>query len=181
MLVSIILGLGLTELLGVLARVLRGEWKAGLVHSLWAFHTGLMLVQQFWSRWSWADRTDWSFAQLGVFLLPPLLGFLAASVISPDRTDDVTLDDYFLANRRPFFAVMCLLLVSYGLEAWFILGDANLDYNAIRLVMIGLYLVPMASDRRGVQIGVALITTAALGAFSLIETGTLSELLSANG
>lgn len=49
--VSILLGLGIAELLAGMARMLRGELVAGTLHSLWMFIVFQLQVQLAWGLW----------------------------------------------------------------------------------------------------------------------------------
>lgn len=180
-LVSIILGLGFTDLLSMAARTLRRETRGGLVHSLWSLCTGLLILQRFWSTWTHQGRGDWSVTQLALFLAPSFLAFLAASLLSPSRVDDVRLDSYFLEHRRPFFAVLVFLMLSYSIEDRFLSGKVDLTFDAIRLGMIALFIVPLLVERRWVQIGCAFVAIGVLVLFTFGWTFSLSDLAQVGG
>jgi hypothetical protein len=176
-LVSIIIGLALTELLSVLARILRKELDGGLLHSLWMLHVGVMLVQQFWSRWVVASKPDWSFTDLAVFLLPALLAFLAASLLSPSGDGEITvIDQSFVERRRSFFAVMILLMGTYSLEDRVLHGGHALWVDGTRLAIALLFLWAAVSAKRRVQLTVAVVTTVVMCVFAFGWTRSLSFL-----
>ena len=53
-LVSIIIGLGIAELLKTLSKIIRGNLEDGLLHVLWSINMLNMLVQCFWAYWIYA-------------------------------------------------------------------------------------------------------------------------------
>ncbi len=175
-LVSIILGLGMTDLLTVLARVLRQEFAGGLIHALWALHAGALLLQQFWSKWHASVVSDWSVYQLVFFIAPSLIAFLAAALVSPTTVEGGKLDQYFLARRRPFFGVLMLLMLSYSFERWFLDGLPITSADAVSLVFIAIYAFAAIREDRLTQVSTALAATALLAGFTLGWTETLSQL-----
>jgi hypothetical protein len=174
-LVSLILGLGLTHILETFARGLKGDYSSGVVHALWAILTGLLIVQQFWSRWEFVGREEWSIIQLALFLLPALLAYLAAALLSPPTSLSGQVDEYFLSRRRPFFVILIMLMVSDTIEDRFNLGELNLDIDALRLAMISLFIGGMLSTRRSIQIGVAAAAILILVTFTLGWTSSLAS------
>jgi len=105
--VSIIMGLGITALLRGLVDAFRADrtWTPGLLHSLWVANL-LVLHIGVWSlRWSGARRTDWPFGVLLAYLLLPILLYALAELLFP-KSAEGRLSDYFLANRRVFFTVL---------------------------------------------------------------------------
>jgi hypothetical protein len=180
-LVSIILGLGLTDLLAMLARTLRREVKSGPVHSLWALYIGLLILQQFWSKWTHQSLADWSVVELGLFLAPSFLAFLAASLVSPSRVDDVEMDQYFLARRKPVFVVLALLMISYSFEEWFLTETVTWTSDLIRLLSVALFAIPFVFEQKRIQLACALAATALLVTFTFGWTFTLAELAAPTG
>lgn len=56
--VSIVLGLGITELLAGFVRILRGELVAGKLHALWMFVILQLQVQPAWGLWGLRSKAD---------------------------------------------------------------------------------------------------------------------------
>lgn len=104
-LVSLILGLGITHLLAGVGRTIhrRGEVKTELIHTIWTVATFLILVLNWWVFFQARSISEWSF---GGFLL--VIGwavsfYLMAVVLYPP--DMAKAEDYgqvFEANR-PWF------------------------------------------------------------------------------
>jgi hypothetical protein len=113
---SIIAGLGITELLSGVVRMLRGDLKAGALHSLWVLLVFLLQVQWLWSQWSNSERGEWAFPEFALLLLEPIGLYLVAALLFPAENSRTTLDEHILAHRRSIFpiagATLALFLIS---------------------------------------------------------------------
>lgn len=172
-LVSIILGLGITDLLGTLGRILRGEARAGLLHSLWSAFVLIALVQQFWSKWYLSGRADWSLADLSLFLLPALLLYVAASVLSPTSAGEPDLDAFLMERRLQFFLVLAILNVAYAIESWFLTELRPGFADVMRAAVIAIYLVLASARSRRVQLLGCGVAYAIVLYFAFLFTGSL--------
>ncbi len=107
-LVAIILGMGITTLLGGAVRVLQSGsgMKLGLLHSLWVLMLLVAQVSLWASRWTGEGRQEWSGAVLLLFLLMPIIYYALADLLFPDAGTTVELTEYFLDNRRAFFGLL---------------------------------------------------------------------------
>jgi hypothetical protein len=115
-LISIILGLGITQLLGGLGRLLQERHSVRLYRPtiVWA---GLLLVvlhvQTWWAMFGLRTLSSWSFLAFLLVLLQPVVLFLLAALILPDGGSETSRDlraNYF-AHSRWFFGLGVLLLV----------------------------------------------------------------------
>ena len=175
-LVSIIIGLGITEVLATQGRVLRGELRAGLLHTIWSAIVLVLLVLSFWGLWFLSGREEWSFLHLSAELLPGLLAFMAASLISPVAVATSDLDAFLLERRLPFFVILALLHLSYAMEDWLMSGGA-LDRNAMRGAVILLFALLAVSRSRRVHLAGACVEAAVLAYFIWSQAATLSGML----
>lgn len=112
-LVSIIVGLGLTHLLqGVAHVVLSGRAKPYWVHLVWVGYMFLTAVMWWW--WEFRFRTVevWTF-QLYMFVLGyAFIIYLMCAWLFPDRADDHGgYKTYFYARRSWFFGLLALYLL----------------------------------------------------------------------
>jgi len=112
--VSIIMGLGIAALLRGTINALRAEssWRPGLLHSLWVVNVLVLQVGLWALRWSGEQRDDWSFGVLLAFLLMPILYYALSELLFPRQGGEVDLSEYFLSNRRTFFAIAALTQLS---------------------------------------------------------------------
>jgi hypothetical protein len=116
--VSIMLGLGITELLAGLVRVLRGELVTGKLHALWMFVVFQLQVQLAWGLWGLRSKVEWQYPEflLLLLLLAPVLLYLAAAVII--RLPAVAILATLAVTERPRLHLV-LGLVVLALQLWF--------------------------------------------------------------
>lgn len=112
-LISIILGLGITQLLLGFARWLerRGSFGAYPPAIAWAAFLLLVHVQTWWSMYGLRHHADWNFLQFAVVLLQPIVMFLLAVLIFPSAgAVERDLRANFLEQRPWFFGLFLALL-----------------------------------------------------------------------
>ena len=108
-LVSIIIGLGIAELLKTLSKIIRGNHEGGLLHILWSVNMLNMLIQCFWAYWVYENRVDWTYNELILILLGPIIMYIIASLLYIPNDQYNKLDEYFINHRLPFFYYFCRL------------------------------------------------------------------------
>ncbi len=165
--VSIILGLGITTLLRGTVNVLRAgsEMTPGLLHGLWVallllFHVGLWSI-----RWNAEPRTEWPFGVLLVFLFAPITLYALAELVFPPPGRPVDLTEHFLDNRRSFFGLLTLTslatifgpFVFYGGPAEIFPGAGSPGYWAGQLALVLLWAFLAFSRNKRVHLGAAAI------------------------
>lgn len=156
-LVTVIVGLGIAELLGGVVRVLRQELKPGYLHWLWVLLIFNMQIQWLWFSWNFRDRGSWLFPEFMLLIAPPLLLYMSAAVLFPRTSAHADLDAHFFRRRRPFFILAIATVVSFGLSHRFLEdGDLIGIANALRLVLISMCAGLMLTSHRGVHWALAL-------------------------
>lgn len=178
-LVSIILGLGIAEILSVVARIFRRELEPGWLHSAWMAIVLLLSLQAFWAAWGYQGRPDWSYAELVLFLVPRLLVYVVASVLNPPATNTLPLDDYFMDIRRRFFAAFAGFLITASL-VYGVLSEGPGAPDIVRGVYLLLFAGLAASERRDVHLAGALVVLAIFLAFTFSFSFSLSQMLGAS-
>ncbi len=85
-LTSIVLALGITQILTGLGRLLQARGRVGLywVHLLWALNVFLFLVLNWWILYRWHTQTTWTFFLFLFVLLSPTVAFLLTMLLFPD-------------------------------------------------------------------------------------------------
>ncbi|KRA83117.1 hypothetical protein [Altererythrobacter sp. Root672] len=113
-LISLVLGLGLTRLLTGISKLIQhpDRQKIYPTHLIWVAILILTIMNFWW--WEFAlIRLNWNFALFAFVLLYAFLFFLLASLLFPeDMTDYSGFEDYFLSRRRWFFGLLGLTLVA---------------------------------------------------------------------
>ena len=122
-LISIVLGLGITNLLAGLAILIKRRhrvrffWPA----AVWMATVFLIHVQTWWAMFGLRSVMRWSFGAFLIVLLQPVLLFVMAALIAPDLADSLEALDlhraYFRQARWFFGALLLALLASLSKEA----------------------------------------------------------------
>ena len=116
-LISIVLGLGITNLLTGFAALVRqrgrliGYWPL----PIWMTTLFLIHVQTWWALFGLRDMHQWSFAAFLVVLLQPVALFVMTALITPDLAEAGKIDlriGYFRETRGFFGALLFALLAS---------------------------------------------------------------------
>lgn len=113
-LLSIVLGLGITRLLSGLARWLeqRKEVRGYGPTLVWAAVLLLLHIQTWWAMFGLRVWPDWSFLQFSIVLAQPIVLYLLASLALPaESSTERDLRANFFHHRPVFFALLIALLV----------------------------------------------------------------------
>jgi hypothetical protein len=114
-LISIVLGLGITNLLMGLARIvqMRGRVKVFWPTLVWALTLLVIHVQTWWTMYGLTMVERWTFLAFAITLMQPILLFFLSALVLPDFDRDEALDlraNYFV-NARWFFGILITVLV----------------------------------------------------------------------
>ena len=123
-LVSIVIGFGLTHLLSGLGRAFhfRHKNKIDAVHVAWTIQIFFILVLNWWVFLLWRDTGTWTFSMFFTIVSwTTSMYILALALYPPHLPEDVNYRELFESNRTWFlstFVIMCLLdiLVTYMRE-----------------------------------------------------------------
>lgn len=101
-LLSLIVGLGVTEILSGIARFLKtsGTHKIPWIHALATTAVFIALLQTFWESWGLRTIETWSFPAMLLMLGSPISLYLMAYILFPEQHDRTSLDDYYLERAR---------------------------------------------------------------------------------
>lgn len=114
-LISIVIGFGLTHLLAGLGRAFhfRHVNKIDAVHVAWTITVFFVLVLNWWVTLLWRDFGNWTFAVFFTIVLwTSSFYVLALALYPPHLPEDVNYREMFEANRTWFlftWTIMCLL------------------------------------------------------------------------
>ena len=170
-LISIILGLGVTHLLTAVHHLIaaRGRVQPYWLTLLW---TGLMLVIQI--EWWWASfalRRDatWNFFYFLFILLSPVLLYLAASFVLPviETGKSYDLREHYYRNARWFFLLVAASPVIDGIRRAVHAGSV-LDLGAISNLITAVLVGSLAFSRRPMQHAVITIAVAGIFLFFIV-------------
>jgi hypothetical protein len=137
-LISIIVGVGLSETISCWAHLLRqrGAVRFYWVHIGWTLLTLLMLVQFWWGFWQFSEVQGWTFRGLLAVVALGVTMVMAMLVITPPRERDVLrrLDDFYWAQAPLYFFLGGLVMLLLILVDWLV-GEQPLFHpeNAVRI------------------------------------------------
>jgi hypothetical protein len=112
-LISIILALGMTRVLGGVGEMLQARSHRHIywVHVIWIINLFLYLVVAWWIFYRWRDQQPWRFFLFVFVLISPTILYLAAILLFPREADvDLAIDykTHYYANHRAFFILFAL-------------------------------------------------------------------------
>ena len=157
--VSIVLGLGLTQVLRGFGKIVRATQRYSVV-TLWAVTLFFFHVQVWWGMWDLREVTDWNqLSFLAVIGLPCAL-FGATELLLPHSSPPgIDWQEHFFKVRRWFFAVFCVFALAATLETWVLL-DVPLThpYRIGQLAVLALGVVGFVTERARAHLWVAVAT-----------------------
>jgi hypothetical protein len=146
-LISIILGLGITQLLSGFGRWIehRASFRAYAPTIVWVIVLLLIHVQTWWTMFGMRFHPHWTFLQFSIVLLQPIALYLLAIVLLPSaNAAELDLKANYFQQRHWFFGLLIALLVvsiSKDLVLKGALPDTpNLVFHAVFLTGSGIAL-----------------------------------------
>jgi len=140
-LVSIIIGLGIAEILTGVARQVRcrGPTRGYWVHSLLVGTIFVALLQQWWEIWGLRVVPEWSFIGLVMMLSGPVGLFLIAHLLFPEPMHGADFRRYYDGEMRPVWWLAALTVVLATLFRPLIIGSnlLSLDNATSFIFLVG--------------------------------------------
>ncbi|HSJ30753.1 MAG TPA: hypothetical protein VK933_04920 [Longimicrobiales bacterium] len=178
-LISIILGLGITQLLTGFGRWLeqRATFKAYGPAIGWAAFLLIVHVQTWWSMFGLRHWPDWNFLQFALVLLQPSILFLMAILAFPGPNSSDDLRANYFVQRRWFFGLLMALLVVSVLKDLIRSGDLP---DALNLLFHGVFFTiaatGFAAESGRVHRRLAVAGLASIAVYILVLFATLGSL-----
>jgi len=152
-LVSIVLALGISEVLVCWARLIqhRQSVRFSWLHGYWTVFVLVLMVQFWWGYWNFRVLSEWTFLSLFLIVFETMLVVIASMLMTPGRSFEPGLDleQLYFDNARPFFLVGAVMLLSLSSVDTLVLGIAPVSSeNLIRVIaMVVLVLMSFARKR----------------------------------
>jgi hypothetical protein len=142
-LISIVIGLAITQLLSGTARLIqvRARVRPHATTLLWMATLFLLDTQIWWAAFERRDISEWNFFLFLFYLLQPTLAFLLSYLVLPELgdEDEIDLPANFAGNRPWFFALLALLplvsLASEYIDTGAIPRDADAAFRVLFLLL----------------------------------------------
>lgn len=163
--VSIVLGLGVTHLLQGISVVVRHRrtTRVDWLPLTWAATLFLFVASHWWASWDFRD-VHWSFPTFFFVMVEPAVLYLAITLLLPvDATEQHS--ESFEEVRVPFMSLLIVFQVMATWDGWAMGTEAFWDpLRWAQAAMIGILALSAISPRRSVQ-GVTAIAALVLAVF----------------
>lgn len=162
-LVSIVIGLGVTQLLSGIARLVR-DGRA-LAPAWWVIVVVATLLlgnfEVWWVSFGWRHLADWTFFSYLAFMILPVLLYLLAYLVLPAdlHLGGTELAQEFIRKRKPFYTIVALIPLASFFQQWMFNHSpppADLD-TGLRLLWLVVATPGFVSSRVRVQAAVAVL------------------------
>ena len=145
-LISIIIGLAITQLLSGAARLIQVRKRIRLHATTlcWMVFLFLLDTQIWWAAFFRRANDDWNFFLFLLYLLMPILAFLLSYLVLPELgdEDDIDLAANFAGNRPWFFGLFAFLLGTSLVEEYSRSGGIAIDADSgFRVMFLAMSLV----------------------------------------
>ena len=112
-LVSIIIGLGITEILTGVAQTIRRRESVRYfwVHSILVVAVFLAQLQQWWESWGLRIVPEWTFVGLLMMLGGPICLYLIAHLLFPEPGETTNYREYYFGPMRPVWWLAAIAVV----------------------------------------------------------------------
>jgi hypothetical protein len=150
--VSIIVGLGVTEILTGIAMQIRhrdtvkGYW----VHSAGVVLIFIALIQNWWELWDRRDNPEWTFLGLVLMLIPPASLYLVAHLIFPEPIEGSNVRQYYYERLRPVWLLAILTAATSSLFPFLTQGESPFigDNLSTGIMAVGFLALAISSSVR---------------------------------
>lgn len=158
-LLSIIIGLAITEILQGYRRLLlaSGRVKVDATALIWSLLLILFATQAWWASFGLRSHDEWSFLGFALILLQMILLYMMAAVILPEEGKDVDLGTHFDRHRKAFFLFLIGMLATSVVKDVVLDGRLPVPSNlAFHLCFAAMALVGVLVENRKVQLLLAI-------------------------
>ena len=145
--VSIILGLGVIQLLSNLDRVLAQPRRYWL-HSAWVFTLFWILIQNWWAFWDLKDIA-WNLGYFSLWVTYVSALYLTVLALTKTNSAEVSWEEVYFSRTRRFFGLFGFVVILAVLLTWIML-DASLlhPYRYMQYTSIAIFALLFASKRK---------------------------------
>ena len=150
-LISIILGLGITQIVTGVADIIHQWEKMRLYwpHALWILLVFVMHIHEWWNTYELKQHQSWHLVSFLFLILYPILLFVLARILFPFGAMETQTDfkDFYFRNYRKFFLMVSILVVLAILQDIFIAGRDWLDQLPKLIIPITLSGIAIAKSK----------------------------------
>lgn len=145
--VSIILGLGIIQLLSNLDRIFAQPYRYWL-HSAWVLMLFVVLVQNWWAFWDLRDIA-WNLGYFSLWVIYVCLLYLTVLALTKTTSAEVSWEEVYFSRTRRFFGLFGLTVTLAVLLTWIMLGASLFHpYRYVQYTAIAILAILFASKRK---------------------------------
>jgi len=138
--VSIVLALGIGKLLSAVTAVF-SPTKRDWLHITWFFAILLMALLHWVAVWDLNAAASWNVAQFLALMATPMLLYVATHLLVSSSPDSIeNWGTHFSSVSRPLVATMALILASFWIRMYAILGE-----NVVQPLGIAIFVANLAA------------------------------------
>ena len=167
---SIVLGLSVTQLLKGLAQLYRTRHRVRpyWLHTAWVVLLIFFSLLLWWLFWNYRSIEEWSFFRFVLYLSPMIVFYFLTSIVIPDPSDPViSYKEYYFSIRVGFFGTFALQVVLAHAAGVVVRGLPLLDpSDPFRLATVVLLLIAMRSTSERVHAVVFTLCAIVIVAFT---------------
>jgi len=128
-LLSIIIGLGVTDLLSNISRQIKlgRTVKFSWLQSSLVVFLFIALLQQWWETWGLQSVEHWNFGTMLLMLSGPVGLYIGSHMLFPHKIEDADLEDHYFDNAKVFWLIAAAVVVASTLFRPIGFGMALID------------------------------------------------------
>ena len=164
--ISIVLAFGVSDILSSWGAQIRRrhEIRAYWLHTVWSALLLILMIQVWWSLWILRERTDWTFIEYLLLIIPFLTASLIAYVMTPSlkngRTD---IRKHYYDHARWTYSLTAFYVASAMFFSIFVAGESVTEMKVlIRLGAIVLMLTLAFNRNEKIHAAAAVAASAML-------------------
>jgi hypothetical protein len=181
-LISIILGLGITLVLTGVAELIK-RWKT--INHFWPYLIWIILVfvlhlQEWWICYELKSVTSWSLPSFLFVISYPILLFILANLLFPTdwSKEGIDLKEFYFRSNTKFF-VCTILLISISIVQNIVLSGYKIEDQVIQFVLLlifsGLLIKPTRNTAVHTIIALLMLTVMIVTLFFTSDTLVISQ------
>jgi hypothetical protein len=174
-LISIILGLGITHIVSGIADIIQ-HWKRVKLywpHLMWITFVFILHIQEWWVLYDLRTRSEWKLPAFLFIILYPINLFILARILFPFPVGDASTDfkEFYFENFRKFF-VWAVILIVLSMSDNLLFNDYSWMDQPVHLCLLlalPFFIVKNFQQEWLHKLTVVLLTALLLGSLFLIE------------
>jgi hypothetical protein len=174
-LISIILGLGITQIVTGVADVIH-QWdkmKLYWPHALWVLLVFIMHIHEWWYTYDLKRHESWHLISFLFMILYPIMLFVLARILFPfgSMETETNFKDFYFKNYRKFFLIVIILIMLAITQDILLEGYGWRDQILKLIILIGLTFIAVKKLESETlhKIVVALLLAAFMGSFAFLD------------